>query len=106
MMKSLYDPYPKTRIKGYDDAVIHGWDAIVEDLDQNGGSTLVFDAYPGVFDEEVKKELKRIPHDVWIDALDMFKDGETIKEQIKYNITDDRIFGRMYYGEIDNFIVP
>lgn len=106
MMKSLYDPYPKTRIKGYDDAVIHGWDAIVEDLDQNGGSTLVFDAYPGVFDEEVKKELKRIPHDVWIDALDMFKDGETIKEQLKYNITDDRIFGRMYYGEIDNFIVP
>lgn len=106
MMKSLYDPFPKTRIKGYDDVVIHGWDAIVEDLDQNGGSTLVFDAYPGVFDEEVKKELKRIPHDVWIDALDMFKDGETIKEQLKYNITDDRIFGRMYYGEIDNFIVP
>lgn len=106
MMKSLYDPFPKTRIKGYDDAVIHGWDAIVEDLDQNGGSTLVFDAYPGVFDEEVKKELKRIPHDVWIDALEMFKDGETIKEQLKYNITDDRIFGRMYYGEIDNFIVP
>ncbi|WP_301185683.1 class I mannose-6-phosphate isomerase, partial [uncultured Dubosiella sp.] len=106
MMKSLYDPFPKTRIKGYDDAVVHGWDAIVEGLDQNGGSTLVFDAYPGVFDEEVKKELKRIPHDVWIDALDMFKDGETIKEQLKYNITDDRIFGRMYYGEIDNFIVP
>ncbi|WP_301187802.1 class I mannose-6-phosphate isomerase [uncultured Dubosiella sp.] len=105
-MKSLYDPFPKTRIKGYDDAVVHGWDAIVEGLDQNGGSTLVFDAYPGVFDEEVKKELKRIPHDVWIDALDMFKDGETIKEQLKYNITDDRIFGRMYYGEIDNFIVP
>lgn len=106
MMKSLYDPFPKTRIKGYDDAVIHGWDAIVEDLDQSGAQTLVFDAYPGVFDEEVKKELKRIPHDVWIDALDMFKDGETIKEQLKYNITDDRIFGRMYYGEIDNFIVP
>ncbi|HAM30788.1 MAG TPA: mannose-6-phosphate isomerase [Erysipelotrichaceae bacterium] len=105
-MKSLYDPFPKTRIKGYDDAVVHGWDAIVEGLDQNGGSTLVFDAYPGVFDEEVKKELKRIPHDVWIDALEMFKDGETIKEQLKYNITDDRIFGRMYYGEIDNFIVP
>lgn len=106
MMKSLYDPFPKTRIKGYDDAVVHGWDAIVEDLDQSRAQTLVFDAYPGVFDEEVKKELKRIPHDVWIDALDMFKDGETIKEQLKYNITDDRIFGRMYYGEIDNFIVP
>lgn len=105
-MKSLYDPFPKTRIKGYDDAVVHGWDAIVEDLDQSGAQTLVFDVYPGVFDEEVKKELKRIPHDVWIDALDMFKDGETIKEQLKYNITDDRIFGRMYYGEIDNFIVP
>lgn len=106
MMKSLYDPFPKTRIKGYDDAVVHGWDAIVEDLDQSRAQTLVFDVYPGVFDEEVKKELKRIPHDVWIDALDMFKDGETIKEQLKYNITDDRIFGRMYYGEIDNFIVP
>lgn len=106
MMKSLYDPFPKTRIKGYDDAVVHGWDAIVEDLDQSRAQTLVLDVYPGVFDEEVKKELKRIPHDVWIDALDMFKDGETIKEQLKYNITDDRIFGRMYYGEIDNFIVP
>ena len=104
-MKSLYDPHPKTKINGYPDALIDGWDAIRATL-QPQGPTLVFDTYPGVYDEKVKAELKQIPHDVWIDAIDMFKDKETIREQLRYHITDDRIFGRMYYGEIDNFIVP
>ena len=104
-MKSLYDPHPKTKINGYPDALIDGWDAIRATL-QPQGPTLVFDTYPGVYDEKVKAELKQIPHDVWIDAIDMFKAKETIREQLRYHITDDRIFGRMYYGEIDNFIVP
>ncbi|TGY67216.1 class I mannose-6-phosphate isomerase [Dubosiella muris] len=104
-MKSLYDPHPKTKINGYPDALIDGWDAIRATL-QPQGPTLVFDTYPGVYDEKVKTELKQIPHDVWIDAIDMFKAKETIREQLRYHITDDRIFGRMYYGEIDNFIVP
>lgn len=105
-MKSLYDPFPKTKIKGYDNAIIQGWDEIIKTLNGKEEQALIVDTYPGVYDEEIKKELKKIDHDVWIDALDLFKDKETIFEQLKYHITDDRIFGRMYYGEIDNFIVP
>lgn len=105
-MKSLYDPFPKTKIKGYDNAIIQGWDEIIKTLNGKEEQALIVDTYPGVYDKEIKKELKKIDHDVWIDALDLFKDKETIFEQLKYHITDDRIFGRMYYGEIDNFIVP
>ncbi len=105
-MKSLYDPFPKTKIKGYENAIVHGWNKIIKTLNEKKEQALIVDTYPGVYDEEIKKELKKIDHDVWIDALDLFKDKETIFEQLKYHITDDRIFGRMYYGEINNFIVP
>lgn len=105
-MKSLYDPFPKTKIKGYENAIVHGWNKIIKTLNEKKEQALIVDTYPGVYDEEIKKELKKIDYDVWIDALDLFKDKETIFEQLKYHITDDRIFGRMYYGEINNFIVP
>ena len=35
---------------------------------------------------------------------DIFKDGKTMTEQMKYNLTDDRVFGKMYYGNLVDFI--
>lgn len=104
-MRSLYDPFPKTKIEGYENVLIHGWDPIVEVLQKEMQNVLVVDTYPGVYDEEVKQELKKIKHDLWIDAIQIFKDHESVYAQLKYHITDDRVFGRMYYGEIENFIV-
>lgn len=104
-MTSLYDPYPKTKIEGHQGELIQGWESILSQLQEKMEDVLVVDTYPGVYDEEIKHELKKIPHDVWIDAIELFKDQETIYEQLKYHITDDRVFGRMYYGEIENFIV-
>ena len=34
----------------------------------------------------------------------IFKDEKTLNEQLQYHITDDRIFGRMYYGNVIDFI--
>ena len=36
--------------------------------------------------------------------IDLFKEEKTISEQLKYHITDDRVFGKMYYGDVIDFI--
>ena len=36
--------------------------------------------------------------------IDVFKEEKTITEQLKYILTDDRVFGKMYYGEVSDFI--
>lgn len=40
-----------------------------------------------------------------INMIDLFKEEKTISEQLKYHITDDRVFGKMYYGDVIDFIV-
>ena len=39
-----------------------------------------------------------------INMIDLFKEEKTISEQLKYHITDDRVFGKMYYGDVIDFI--
>ena len=102
---SLYNRFPKTKVKGYENSVILGMESILDQLqkDMKGKKVLVFDAYPGV-DNEISKQVQSLNPDVWIDTSTIFKDGKTLTEQLQYHITEDRIFGRMYYGELSNFI--
>ena len=60
--------------------------------------------YPGVRDEEILTELKKLEPSVLINMIDVFKEEKTITEQLKYILTDDRVFGKMYYGEVSDFI--
>lgn len=65
---------------------------------------LVIETYPGVDDEEVIPQLETLNPSLFINMKDIFKSEEVLTEQLKYNLTDDRVFGRMYYGEIIDFI--
>lgn len=47
-MKSLYDPFPKTKIKGYDNAIIQGWDEIIKTLNGKEEQALIVDTYPSL----------------------------------------------------------
>ena len=101
--KSQYDHFPSTKIKGHQ--AFCGYDAIYEELQSKvkDSSVLVFDYYPGV-NEEVYELVNRFSPVLKIDMNKVFKDGKTITEQMKYNLTDDRVFGKMYYGNLEDFI--
>ena len=60
--------------------------------------------YPGVRDEEILTELKKLEPSELINMIDVFKEEKTITEQLKYILTDDRVFGKRYYGEVSDFI--
>ena len=102
--KSEYDRFPKTTIKNH--KAFHGYDEIYHELNRkmNNNSVVVFDYYPGVDEEEVYELIKRFNFSLEINMHDIFKDGKTMTEQMKYNLTDDRVFGKMYYGNLVDFI--
>ena len=64
---------------------------------------LSVDCYPGVNDKEVLENL-RCAFGQIIDMKDIFYDGEKITELIKNHLTEDRVRGVMYYGDILDFV--
>lgn len=102
--KSEYDRFPKTTIKNH--KAFRGYDEIYQELNQkiNNSSVVVFDYYPGVDEEEVYELIKRFNFSLEINMHDIFKDGKTMTEQMKYNLTDNRVFGKMYYGNLLDFM--
>ena len=102
--KSEYDCFPKTKIKGH--KAFCGYEEIYKELNQkiNNSSIVVFDYYPGVDEDEVYELIKRFNFSLEINMHDIFKDGKTMTEQMKYNLTDDRVFGKMYYGNLLDFM--
>lgn len=102
--KSEYDRFPKTEVKNH--KAFRGYDEIYRELNSkmNNKSVVVFDYYPGVDEEEVYELIKRFNFSTEINMHDLFKDGKTITEQMKYNLSDDRVFGKMYYGNLLDFI--
>lgn len=106
-MTSNYNKFPSTKIKGHEKEAIVGYDAIIEKLKAEiSGSkfVLICDTYPGVYDEEIIPQLNKLNPAVMINMIDIFKEEKTITEQMKYHLTDDRVFGKMYYGEVIDFI--
>ena len=106
-MKSNYNKFPSTKIKGHEHAAVVGYNNILDTLKKeipSGKYILTCDVYPGVRDEEILTELKKLEPAVLINMIDVFKEEKTITEQLKYILTDDRVFGKMYYGEVSDFI--
>lgn len=106
-MTSKYNKYPSTKIKGHETEAVVGYEAIIKTLKQeiqDQKYVLVCDTYPGVYDEEILPELEKLEPTLLINMIDIFKDEKTITEQMKYHLTDDRVFGKMYYGEVIDFI--
>ena len=107
---SNYEKQPFVTVKGWELSAINGYEEIMKTLREryrdSGKSDycMVFDTYPGVCDEEVLTALKLLHPDTVIDMKQVFKSEKSMTEQLKYNLTDDRVFGRMYYGEIEDLI--
>ena len=102
--QSKYEKYPKTVIKGHH--AVCGYEAIKNALleKMNPNSIVVFDYYPGVNEEEVMQLITALNPVQVIATKDIFKEGKSITEQMRYHLTDDRVFGKMYYGDFIDFI--
>lgn len=103
-----YDKEPEIQVPGYDDSSWEGYCDIIREIKKNINNKkfiVTVDIYPGVRDSEVMEEfVKGLNPDHLIKSEDIFYDGEKLTELMKQNLTDDRVFGMMYYGKITDFI--
>ena len=99
-----YNKHPSIHVQG---RCIQGYAGILSELKQQITTedfSLVVDTYPGVYDAEVIPQLKKLGASVFVDMKTLYKKEAAITEQLYYNITDDRVFGKMYFGDILDFI--
>lgn len=109
---SSYQKYPSTYVKTHDGVLLAGYDAIIGRIRQEYDSSrkkdflIAIDTYPGVCDEEVFEALKGLPFSSFFDMRTVFRSEEELAEQLKYHLTDDRVFGRMFFGELEDLMDP
>lgn len=98
-----YDLQPYTRIKGYDDHAVEGYDDIIIRLKReiaSGKRIIVCDFYPGVDKKEVLKHLSCINPALLIESEDCAQEEERLNELFKDYLTDDRVFGFMCHKKL------
>lgn len=99
-----YDKFPSKKIDG---ECFCGYKDIlnkIQSLVRVKKFVIAIDCYPGVDDNEVLSEIKRVNHSLLINTKELLKPSKQIANQLKYILTDDRVFGRMYFGQLLDFI--
>ena len=109
---SSYQKYPSTYVKTHDGELLAGYDAIISRIRQEYESSeksdflIAIDTYPGVCDDEVLEALKGLSCSRLFNMRTVFRGEEELAEQLKYHLTDDRVFGRMFFGELEDLMDP
>ena len=104
-----YDRYPTKKIGNTKGSVHKGETSILERLrrDLYGESrTLVLETYPGVSQGEIIKLVRSLSPDLTVSASDMLLGPEKMQPLLAEILTDDRVFARMYRGELSDFADP
>ena len=105
---SYYDKKPTKRISESAAGTFAGIDEICAELDKamdrKGGRILALECYPGVDTAFAFSICDRLHIGNVINANDLLRDYDWIQEYIKAFLTEDRVFGRMYYGTVDDFL--
>lgn len=102
-----YNQHPVIAMPGAAKQVFSGAEAIVRELSSrvnNEDFIMVFDCYPGVDDAEMLELISRLSPARLIHMDEIFKTTEELNAQLRYQLTNDRVFGRMYFGEIRDFL--
>ena len=103
-----YDLKPYTKIRGYDDQAVKGYDDIIIRLKKeiaSGKRIIVCDFYPGVDEDEVKKHLSRIDPVLVIESGDCALKEEDLNDLFRDYLTDDRVFGFMCHKKLADCFV-
>lgn len=98
---SSYNLKPALKLDG---SCIVGYDNIIElikkDINYNSNFTLIIDSYPGVDDEEVLNNFLKLNPNLVINMYDIFKIKEELNIFLYPFLGEDRVFGKMFFGEI------
>jgi mannose-6-phosphate isomerase class I len=105
---SNYDKEPEVIVSGYDNCAYTGYKDIVNELKSKINKEkhiVTVDCYFGVKDEEVLTTLvNELKPCLVIKSEDMFYEKDTLNYLMKRNLTEDRVFGIMYNGGLEDFI--
>lgn len=103
-----YDKEPEVVVKGHERSAWRGYENIANEIKgkiNKDKFIITIDCYPGVKDEEVLNAfINELSPDHIIESKDIFYDGNTLNNLLNRNLTEDRVFGIMYYGTIQDFI--
>lgn len=102
-----YDKYPETKIVGFDKDVFSDEKAIAQefsDLNKKTDYCLTVECYPGVNDEVLEMIQNIYDPEIIICSEDIFYDKDTLNRLMKSHLTEDRVRGVMYYGQMEDFV--
>ena len=101
---SNYDRFP--HISASAGEPIRGYEEITGELKKSikeGKFILIAETYPGVRDEEIIPQLRTLSPSCFINMKHLYLDEKTMTEKMMPWLTDDRVFGRMYFGGAEYF---
>lgn len=98
---SQYDKFPETSVDGC--KAYQGYKDIIDQFKNT--RVLTVDCYPGVNDNEVFEMFRNyFSPELIIKTEDIFYPGDQLVELMQPFLTEDRVRGIMYHGEVKDFI--
>ena len=104
-----YDRFPSIRVRGSQGQVFQGEAAIRERLKRShsGGEWVCLaETYPGVSEDRVRDLFSFLEPDLILRAKDVLRREEDLRILLSGILTKDRVFGRMYAGDLTDFLDP
>lgn len=99
-----YNKTPAIHVKNLEQECQSGW-ANLETLVCQAGNLVVMDLYPGASQESLYAHLQD-QFDHIIDARQIYRSKAYLDVMLEHHLTDDRIFGTMFYGTLQDFADP
>ena len=102
-----YEKFPHLCIDAGE--AVCGYKDILEAIRQkisNRPCVLAVETYPGVRDDEVIPQLMRLKPNCFVDMRELYLPEEDMTRHMEPWLTDDRVFGRWYYGGVEEFFEP
>jgi mannose-6-phosphate isomerase class I len=104
----LYDRFPYIASGSRDECLV-GWPVVCQAIrsQMHPGAVVVIECYPGVFLEEMERELaSAMPEAKLLCTLKLFRPAEEIDRMLEPSLGDDPVFGMMNSIEIEDFFDP
>ena len=102
---SNYDRFPHISINT-DQKVIRGYGDILSVLSkeiEQGKQKIAVETYPGVRDDELIRQFEKLDTALFLDMKDIFLTEAEMTAKMEPWLTDDRVFGKMFFGNVQDF---
>ena len=106
-----YDRFPTVPVPGHE--VLLGYDALLAALGRRAGElrlagpsrvVVVCECYPGVREDELLDALGELRPDALLATRELFPAPAELTRRMAPFLTDDRVFGRLCFGELEDFM--